>query len=42
MKKVAIFWPGDYRQQPNAWARPQAAETTQQLQRALKKLGRDP
>jgi L-fucose isomerase-like protein len=42
VKKVAIFWPGDYRNQPNEWARPQAVETTQQLQQALKKLGRDP
>jgi len=42
MKKVAIFWPGDYRSQPNEWARPQAAATTHQLQLALKKLGREP
>src|SRR5438552_9374453 len=42
MKKVAIFWPGDYRHKPNEWARPQAAETTGQLQHALKKLGRRP
>jgi L-fucose isomerase-like protein len=42
VKKVAIFWPGDYRARPNEWARPQAEETTAQLQRALKKLGREP
>ena len=42
MRKVAIFWPGDYRGQPNEWARPQATETTEQLQRALRKLGREP
>jgi L-fucose isomerase-like protein len=42
VKKVAIFWPGDYRHQPNEWARPQAAETTEQLQQALRKLGREP
>lgn len=42
MRKVAIFWPGDYRQKPNEWAFPQATETTQQLQNALKKLGREP
>jgi len=42
MKKVAIFWPGDYRAKPNEWARPQATETTAQLTQALKKLGRDP
>ncbi|HZU35164.1 MAG TPA: hypothetical protein VFA18_04605 [Gemmataceae bacterium] len=42
MRKVAIFWPGDYRGQPNEWAQPQAAETTDQLQHALRKLGREP
>src|SRR5437762_191078 len=42
MKKVAIFWPGDYRQKPNDLARPQVEETTAQLQQALKKLGREP
>jgi L-fucose isomerase-like protein len=42
MRKVAIFWPGDYRSQPNEWARPQAAETTEQLQAALRKLGKEP
>jgi L-fucose isomerase-like protein len=42
MKKVAIFWPGDYRAQPNEWARPQAEEATRQLQQALRKLGRQP
>jgi L-fucose isomerase-like protein len=42
VKKVAIFWPGDYRDRPNEWARPQIAEATVQLQNALKKLGRRP
>jgi L-fucose isomerase-like protein len=42
MKKVGIFWPGDYRAQPNEWARPQANEATTQLERALRKLGRTP
>jgi L-fucose isomerase-like protein len=42
MKKVGIFWPGDYRAQPNEWARPQAVETTRQLTQALRKLGRTP
>src|SRR5438309_1414786 len=42
MKKVAIFWPGDYRQKPNELARPQVEETTAQLQQALKNLGREP
>jgi L-fucose isomerase-like protein len=42
VKKVGIFWPGDYRAQPNEWARPQADEATAQLQNALRKLGRTP
>jgi L-fucose isomerase-like protein len=42
MKKVGIFWPGDYRSKPNEWARPQATEATAQLQQALRKLGREP
>src|SRR5262249_24468332 len=42
VKKVAIFWPGDYRARPNEWARPQISEATAQLQKALKKLGRKP
>ncbi|MDR3633294.1 MAG: fucose isomerase [Isosphaeraceae bacterium] len=41
-KKVAIFWPGDYRAKPNEWALPQARQTTEQLVAALKKLGRSP
>lgn len=42
MKRVAIFWPGDYRGMPNEWARPQITEATEQLQAALVKLGRKP
>jgi L-fucose isomerase-like protein len=42
VKKVALFWPGDYRNQPNEWARPQIGEATEQLQKALVKLGRKP
>jgi len=42
LKKVALFWPGDYRAKPNEWARPQINEATAQLQQALKKLGRTP
>ncbi len=42
MKSVTIFWPGDYRHQPNEWARPQITEATDQLQKALRKLGRRP
>ena len=41
-RKVAVFWPGDYRAKPNEWALPQARETTEQLVTALKKLGRSP
>src|SRR4051812_35991853 len=41
-KKVAIFWPGDYRQKPNEWALKQSRETTEQLAAALRKLGRTP
>ena len=41
-KKVAIFWPGDYRAKPNEWALPQSREATEQLAAALKKLGRSP
>jgi L-fucose isomerase-like protein len=42
MKKVGIFWPGDYRGRPNEWAQPQAVEATHQLEQALNKLGRSP
>lgn len=42
MKKVAIFWPGDYRAKPNEWALPHVTETTRQLEQALRKLGREP
>src|SRR5689334_9675286 len=41
-KKVAVFWPGDYRAKPNEWALAQSRETTGQLVAALKKLGRSP
>jgi L-fucose isomerase-like protein len=39
MKKVAIFWPGDYRAKPNEWALAQSREATAQLEAALRKLG---
>jgi L-fucose isomerase-like protein len=42
VKTVAIFWPGDYRRLPNEWAKPQITEATEQIQKALKKLGRKP
>ncbi|GAC1471503.1 MAG: L-fucose/L-arabinose isomerase family protein [Isosphaeraceae bacterium] len=41
-KKVALFWPGDYRTKPNEWALPQSREATEQLCAALRKLGRTP
>jgi L-fucose isomerase-like protein len=41
-RKVAVFWPGDYRDKPNEWALPQSRETTEQLVSALRKLGRSP
>ncbi len=41
-RKVAVFWPGDYRAKPNEWALPQSQETTRQLFAALKSLGRTP
>ncbi len=41
-RKVAVFWPGDYRAKPNEWALPQAQQTTEQLLAALRKLGRTP
>jgi L-fucose isomerase-like protein len=41
-KRVAIFWPGDYRTRPNEWALPQSRQTTDQLVAALRKLGRSP
>src|SRR5262245_49059725 len=41
-KKVAVFWPGDYRPKPNAWALPHARAATRQLFAALRKLGRQP
>lgn len=41
-KKVALFWPGDYRDKPNELALPLAREATAQMTAALKRLGRDP
>ena len=40
-KRIAIFWPGDYRAKPNELALPQVTEATEQLERALSKLGRE-
>jgi len=41
-KKVAVFWPGDYRAKPNEWALEQANEATGRLIAALRKLGQAP
>ncbi len=41
-KKVAIFWPGDARQKPNELAAPNVEAASVQLERAFKKLGREP
>ncbi len=41
-KKVALFWPGDARAKPNELALPSITEATMQLERALRKLGREP
>jgi L-fucose isomerase-like protein len=38
--KIALYWPGDARQKPNELALPNMEEATQQMERALKKLGR--
>ncbi|UCD74972.1 MAG: hypothetical protein JSV91_14440 [Phycisphaerales bacterium] len=40
-KRIAIFWPGDYREKPNEWALPSATEATAQLEAALEKLGKE-
>src|SRR5947207_13178295 len=41
-KKIALFWPGDARAKPNELALPNIEEATQQMERALRKLGREP
>ena len=41
-KKVAVYWPGDARAKPNELALPSIEAATVQMERALKKLGRDP
>ncbi len=41
-KRIALFWPGDARAKPNELALPNVDEATAQLERALKKLGREP
>lgn len=41
-KKIAVFWPGDYRGLPNKDALPEVETATIQLEKALKKLGANP
>jgi L-fucose isomerase-like protein len=41
-KDVYIFLPGDYRPLPNEWAEPEARATTENIARALRRLGRRP
>jgi L-fucose isomerase-like protein len=41
-RRVAVFWPGDYRPLPNQWALPRAEEATRRLTAALRKLGKEP
>jgi L-fucose isomerase-like protein len=41
-QRIALFWPGDARQKPNELAEPNMREATGQLERALKKLGKEP
>lgn len=41
-KKIAIFWPGDYRAKPNELALPGVTQATEQMEKALKKLGHSP
>ena len=39
-QRIALFWPGDGRDKPNAAALPSIREATRQMEAALKKLGR--
>lgn len=41
-KRIAVFWPGDARAKPNELATPNMMEATAQVEKALKKLGREP
>lgn len=40
-EKIALFWPGDGRDLPNQLALPNIEQATVQLEKALKKLGRE-
>ncbi|MCB9850727.1 MAG: fucose isomerase [Phycisphaerales bacterium] len=41
-RKIAVFWPGDYRQRPNELALDNVERATTQLESAIKKLGGSP
>jgi L-fucose isomerase-like protein len=41
-QRIALFWPGDARPKPNQLAEPNAVEATAQMERALRKLGKEP
>jgi L-fucose isomerase-like protein len=41
-QRIALFWPGDGRALPNEMALPNMNEATAQMEKALKKLGREP
>src|SRR3954468_1176274 len=41
-RRVALFWPGDARAKPNELALPNMEQATQQLEKAVRKLGREP
>jgi len=40
-QRIALFWPGDARDMPNKLALPNVEQATVQIEKALKKLGRD-
>ncbi len=41
-QRIALFWPGDGRDRPNELALPNVTQATQQMEAALKKLGKEP
>jgi L-fucose isomerase-like protein len=40
-QRIALFWPGDGREMPNTLALPNVEQATVQIEKALKKLGRE-
>jgi len=41
-RRIALYWPGDYRELPNRAALPAMEAATEQMERALRHLGREP